>query len=810
MFKGPDARAADRVLPLLIAAVLLAGAALPDSPRAFQVLVLAAMLAALWGTGSRLADWLVPELGLLSRRVAAFTFAVGIAGLPAMWMGHFGVLRPAVFLVWTAAALLASRLIPWNAPPPETGGELPRIWGWAVRAETVLLLAAAGAVAATALVSMLRSRFEPPGIYDDISYHLSEVATWIRHGDLRMLRFSMGDSSTSFYPVLGEISSWVLIAPFGDSDAAARWTQLPFALFSFLAAAAIARRLGLPRRDAAFAAVLYAAIPHVFPFLALGAGNDHATSFFTLAAVDAGLAFARRPRPGVAVATGAALGLLLATKYIGLLYVPTLLGVLALAALAERWQASREERVPWRAILGLAGLLAATLAVTSGYTYLRNAVTAGNPVFPVPVRVLGVEIFPGWDVVLTSERDEAPEFQIDVWRFLARSKRLFGPLFPFTMLPAAVLAPLVALWRRRWPAVLALSLPLVFFVEFRFLMHDHRDNRYFLPGIALAAVAFAWLLDWIGPRTSLLRTALLAVIFFQAVTKLGIGDLREALLALALLGLGLFVEREARKPGGWGQAPPLRFWWQRRAWIAAALLALAALPLGWAVATYQRVKLANRPAPLALERLTGPDGARVHYTGLNQPYLFFGSRLQNDVQIVPRSGDLDAQYYRWGSPITEPYVPGRYRRWRRILDRLKIEFVVVVITPWADPERSWMERRTNGFRRVYADTDTEIWQVVPERQRGQGYNPRHAEPADRGRRPPGAGPGADRHRRLYPVSPAGAGEARRPALPGDGAPPAARRRGAGGGGDQHRAPGGAPGRPLAAAPAAAAARAGGR
>jgi hypothetical protein len=785
MLTGRNDRAADLVLSFLTAAVLLAGAALPAAPRAFQVLVLAAMLAALWGTGSRLAVWLVPEFGLLSRLAAAFTFAVGIAGLPALWMGHFGILRPAVFLVWTAAAFLMSRLIPWSAPPPETGGEA-RTWGWTLRTETILLVAVAGAVAVTGLLSMLRMRFDPPGIYDDISYHLSEVATWIRHGDLRMLRFSMGDTSTTFYPVLGEIASWALIAPFRDSDVAARWTQLPFALFSFVAAAAIARRLGLSGRSAAFAAILYAAIPHIFPFLALGAGNDHATSFFTLASLDAALALARRPRPGVAAAAGASLGLLLATKYIALLYAPTILGVLVLAGLAERWRASGEERAPWRALAGLAVLLAAVLAFAAGYTYLRNAATAGNPIFPVPVRVLGVEVFPGWEGILTSERDTSPEFQIDVWRFLAHRKRLFGPLFPLTMLPAAVLAPLLALWRRRWVTALALSLPAVLFLEFLFLMHDHRDNRYVLPGIALAAVAFAWLLEELGPWTTLLRTALLAAIFLQTAPRFGIGDLREAVLALALLGLGFVVERQERREMERGPASSLGFGSGRWRWIATAGLALAALPLGWAVATYQESKLMKRPAPSALERLAGPDGARVHYTGLNQPYLFFGSRLQNDLQIVPRGGDPDAQYYSWGSPIDDPYVPSTYRRWRKILERRKIEFVVAILTPWADPERSWMVNRSNGFERVYEDGQAEIWRVVPEGKRRRGYNPRHAEPAaDRRRGPAGPGPGAHGDRRLHPLAAAGARGARRPALSGNGPPAAAGGRGAGGGGDRH-------------------------
>lgn len=741
-------RAASFVFTVVIAALLIAGAAWPRSPRAFQVLVFAAMLIALWETGSRLAAWLVTELGLSSRLVAALVFAVGIAAIPAMWMGHFGILRPAVFLVWTAAVYLASRLIPAHRVQPTDAAESQEPDRF-VRIETALLGVAAAAIAGLALHGMLRLRFEPPGFYDDLSYHLSEVATWIRYGDLRMLRFSMGDTSTPFYPVLGEIASWVLIAPFRDSDVAARWTQLPFALFSFLAVFALARQLGLSRRNAALAVVLYASMPHVFPILALGAGNDHATSFFTLASLDGVLALARRPRPGVAVAAGCALGLLLATKYIGLLYAPTLLGVLILAWIAGRWQADREGRAPWRTLAGLAVLFAVTLAVAAGYTYVRNAVTTANPVFPIPVRILGYEVFPGWPNILTSERDTSPEFQIDAWSFLTQRKRLFGALFPFTLLPAALLAPLAALWRRRWVAALALSLPVIFFLEFRFLMHDHRDNRYILPAIALAAVAFAWLLEWSGPRAALVRIALLAVIPFVALAALRLGNLRTAALALALLALGFLVVRSR----GW--TPSIRFASERWRWIAAALLAVAALPLGWAVATYQEVKLVNRSAPFVLEQLAGPNGARVHYTGLNQPYLFFGGRLQNELQIVPRNGDLAAQYYSWESPITDPYVPVNYRRWRRSLDRRGIQLVVAVLTPWADPERSWMVNRTKGFERVYQDGETEIWRVLPERKAPRGSG--GARRRERGRRGSGEAPTPAGRNGSRSSRPAGAG-----------------------------------------------------
>ncbi len=729
MSTGLTDRATRLVLPLLIAAVLLAAAALPDSPRAFQVLILAAMLAALWGAGSRLARWLAPDFGPASHGVAAFTFAVGIAVVPATWLGQLGWLQPAPFLIWTAAAYLLSRLL----PVPDAAARLvlsPISPSRNDRIDLTLLIVAALAIVLVGLYDMGRLRWAPAGPhgFDDTSYHLSAVATWIRHGDLRMIRFSMGDPSTPFYPILGEMASWVLIAPFHDSDVAARWTQVFFAAFSFLAVAAIARRLGLSRRNAALAAIAYAGIYHVFPVLSVAAGNDQSTSFFTLAGVDAALALARRPRPGTAVVTGTALGLLLATKYIGVLFAPVILAALLLAAWIERRRREPAERASLWKLAGLAALLAVTMAVTGGYTYLRNAVTTGNPIFPAPVEILGVEIFPGWGGISTAERASAPEYQIDVWEFLTRRSKLFGSYFPFTLLPAALLAPFLALWCRRWRTALTFALPAVIFLQFLFLMPDHRDIRYFLPAIALAAVAFAWLLAEAGPRIALpVRDVLLAWITLQAVRHVGQSGAKHALATLAVIAAGVLLERAWRRRQG--QIPPVGLWMR---WAAVGIVAIAALPLGGMAATYQARKFANLPGPRALERIAGPRGARIAYAGFNQPYFFFGSRFQNDLQIVPRSRLRDSQYYRWGVPVENPYVTGAYRRWRGNLEGMKIEYVVIARSPEEDPERRWIVHRPDEFALAYGNPGVEIWRLVRPpsgKEVTQGYNPRDAEPA---------------------------------------------------------------------------------
>ncbi|HKV13162.1 MAG TPA: glycosyltransferase family 39 protein, partial [Thermoanaerobaculia bacterium] len=454
----------------------------PLLERAFQVLVFAALLAALGNAGWRIARRLLPEAGRASLVTAAFTFAVALAAVPATWLGHFGLLRPAPFFGIVAAVFLLARLIPLPERPHEPPGDPERL----ARAETALVLAVALLTAWAWGRTAHGARYDFPGYYsfDDTYYHLTAVATWHRSGDLRMVKLAMGDSSTTFYPIVAEICAWVFLAPFRDSDFAARWAQLPFAFASLAAAAAVARRLGISRRAAGVAALLYATVPEFFPELALSAGNDHTAAFFTLAALDSALELGRRPRRGAAVYAGIALGLLAGTKYLALLYAAVLAGVAAVSLLANR------PRPSFKALAGLVGLAAALALAAGGYTYLRNAVTAGNPLFPAPIGLLGL---PGWESATLASRRLWAEFAIDVPSFLTARPDLFGPLFPFILLPAALLAPFVALgrgssWGRRIETAVVLALPIVFFLQFRYLMHDHRAARYIFPAIALAAV----------------------------------------------------------------------------------------------------------------------------------------------------------------------------------------------------------------------------------------------------------------------------------------------------------------------------------
>src|SRR5947199_4959147 len=102
---------AERLALTAAAALLVAGGALSAtvSPaRWLDVLVFFALLLALGGTGWRLAQRFLPGEEWLSIAVAAFTVAVTVGALPAILLGHFGLLRPSYYLFLIAAIALAA------------------------------------------------------------------------------------------------------------------------------------------------------------------------------------------------------------------------------------------------------------------------------------------------------------------------------------------------------------------------------------------------------------------------------------------------------------------------------------------------------------------------------------------------------------------------------------------------------------------------------------------------------------------------------------------------------------------------------
>ncbi len=656
-------------------------------------------------------------------------FATAAAILPAIALGHFGRLRPGPYLLVMAALAAAALLLPRAPrPAPPAEGDDPRR-AWLRNVERGLAVAAACALAAAALHQIHEARYLPAGTFgfDDASYHLTAVATWAERGDLAMVKFAVGDASTPYYPIAGELTAWAFLAPFGDSDFAARWAQLPFALAGLAAIASLAGRLGIRRRSLLPALVLYGSVRRVFPSCALAAGNDHAAAFLLLAAADGALELARRRSAGAALYAGAALGLLIGTKYLGVLLTPLVVALYVTARIADR----RRAEPGGRRAPELVAVAAA--AICGGYTYLRNWVTAGNPIFPAPVTIAGVEVFPGWEAVTLAMRRNLPEYAIELPDFLMKVG-LWGPVPPWSLVPAAVLAPLAVLlfprlacpdrpgaaepapqWSR-WTQAALFLLPAGSFLVFLRLVHDHRDIRYFLGGVAVAAVCWAWLTDRLersgrrrgAARAALLRAAACAAVLTAVVVRTP-PDGASPLLLMAAAAAGVLLAARWNARPRWATAVAAR-----PAAVAVAAAALLWLPIAHVAEQYPERKLVRLPLTALIESFAEPGGATIAYVGLNSPYHLWGSRLQNRVAIVPSGGDPADRLYDWGGTTRQPFRdPEKPGRWIRNLERLGVGWVVVVHAGEAHPERPLMRRRPERFHRVATFGDQELWRFLP-------------------------------------------------------------------------------------------------
>jgi hypothetical protein len=582
------------------------------------------------------------------------------------------------------------------------------LWGRAIFLFPVSLLLV------LTLLAIVQRRSLPPGVlsYDDTSYHLSAVAVWLHSHDLRTIKFAFGDGTTTFYPFGSELWSWALLAPLRDSDVLARWAQLPFALFTLIAIAAVARRLGLSWPAALLAVVSYWSVPRAVPELALSAGNDHALAFFMVAGVDAVLLAAQRPGRSRSIYAGLVLGLLVGTKYIGVLFLP----LLAAVWLAARWGASPLEKPSRLAWMWGAG--AALLA--GGYTYLRNAAVTGNPLFPAPVTLWGRQILPGWAKAAPAVR-RLEEGGVDLFGLFWNRADLLGPLFRWVILPGALLGCLAALWTwRRGPlgratAAVAL-LPFAIVAVFAYL-HDHREIRYVFAALALAGVSLGLAVERLSPspRVRLWLAGLLSLALslaalatqtrpWQAAAVLGIAAIVCALAAWTL------TPSPGRRECGWERGPGGE---GRAGWL---LLVLAAAVFGLRLWTesYQKHRLDLWPDAQALERVTGGSPAVIAYLGGNRPYRFAGRRLQNRVEIVPARGPAEEGYFDWRGNTDFPFDSGRYLTWSRNLSRLGVELVIV---DWNDGlasrsevrELRWMRAHSEQLQPLWENDSCEIW-----------------------------------------------------------------------------------------------------
>lgn len=520
-------------------------------------------------------------------------------------------------------------------PPGATGG----VVSWAIAGT-----AAAGVVAGVA--QEVRGTFgEAVTCLDTLSFHLPNVARWMESGSLWQNDRFLPLQAQGSYPNTGDVLLLGFLQPFSD-DALVRWPMLLLLGLFALAVVAGARELGAPRSTGVAAAAALCSIPIMVRATVVCGMPDVVLLFGFAAGGVFALRHARTGRLSDLVLAGLGLGLAFGTKWYG---VPAavLLWAVAMGArtlvVRPRVRAARE-----------AGLLAGVVAVVGGIWLLRNAVTTGNPVFPVAL--------PGLDTPQDVVRDQVGFSLLhyvgdwDVADDLVRGIDAGLGLLWIVLLGTAVWAVVVGargLRDRRLVAclVLAALLALAYAATpYTALGPEGQpggtrfNTRYAAPAL-VAGVAVLLLLAARGRRSALVAEVLLGLVVVRALPKAfeewGTTAVAGTVLLAAGGAVAALVVRRDRRVAAWVVRPAVV------AGVGAlALAGIAAYAWRTEEAQEQTRYRAADPVFTALDDADQRPGDLLvaiagdwNIRGLSPVWPAFGRHVGNDVEVLGEDDD---------------------------------------------------------------------------------------------------------------------------------------------------------------------------
>ncbi len=544
------------------------------------------------------------------------------------------------------------------------------------------------AVAAVAILVALGTLFirrwaAPPSSWDALTYHLDFPAHWLLAGRLETLQQGAGDPSPTYYPLATEqLYFWALSVT--RSDWWACLAQLPALLLGSLALKGIAREMGLSRASSAWTILLWLSTP----LLLRQVGEAETEIWFAswmLSAVRFGLSFGAQARPIDLAFSILSFGIGVGSKYLGLLFLPTITLVLATS-----WRRSGVSIRSARKAL-LWGALAGALA--GGWVYARNMVTGGNPILPMRLEALGFTLLPG--LFEASEYFGAEERGVSLPRFFWSIRGLLdGGLVLWLSLAGCVMAA-VALVReasgRPWAhRVVALACVTTYLVFLFFV--PYRQHKYFLLPFALCmpfvattknSLACACVLAgatlslfYVGKEVVLRRGSIPvpwvellflvgAIVSVVSIARIVRRTASRSIRTAAMLGVGAGLL--ALLVGFQGRYDRKRFSFWEDAWSH-----LFDRTTGFRVKE-DRADWSRCWSALAVATSSRP--ATVSYSGVNLPYPLRGNALRNRVLFVPATPSLSNGRFFWGDELVDPSEHVSEALW---LERLRLEGVEYV------------------------------------------------------------------------------------------------------------------------------------
>jgi hypothetical protein len=499
-------------------------------------------------------------------------------------------------------------------------------------------------------------RYAPTTANDSLAYQLPAAVQWLQTGRLALLPVWFFNPANSYSPLAGSTFVVWLMGPMGN-DVLARFVEAPALLFLFLGVVQLCRALGA---SITVAALLGLTVACARPFISqtILAKDDLPLAAFLVAAM-VGLS-AERLRDALGPwRLGAAVGLLLATKFTATFSLPAVL-----LAIDAPWRAGWR----WRKHLIAAGFSVLLFAPW----YARNWICYGSPAFPFNISVLGFHLFNGPLTTIRTDRMNSVHGIIDT---------LTGTYYS---LPASLAVLVVVAWvialchghlarvlgfadgdTGKMPVAQVLSRACLFGPMLAIVLFITRspaaEMRFIAPSLAVLIASCAVLfVSW--PRFALVAAALLAATsLFTGFTLNGLESLAPVTLILVGLFIAAFFVLSALNRAGRLAVAILVFItviiWTYIAWPSYLNICRVEATAAWSVPYGE---LADGWG--AIRDQTEPD-CTIAYTNTIQIYPLFGFDLGRHLVYAPtRPGLHRLDQLPPMRPVIGEEVPGEVAR----------------------------------------------------------------------------------------------------------------------------------------------------
>ncbi len=237
------------------------------------------------------------------------------------------------------------------------------------------------------ILSFSRALLMPPLAWDCLTYHLTFAALWVKTGTLLLFKAPDQIQGCAHMPINGELfAAWFLL-PF-RTDLLVNIMNFPITFLGGISCYAIARELGLSRKESSFAPALICFAPMIYAQLTTEY-VDNVVFAFCVASVLFTLRYLRWGNlydNYLGLISG---GILIGTKYTSIPAFAIIFFAMTLKTIyLPDYSKMRKITVVFLGIL--------IVCCLGGRKYIQNSIEAGNPLYPFPLKVFQYELFEGY------------------------------------------------------------------------------------------------------------------------------------------------------------------------------------------------------------------------------------------------------------------------------------------------------------------------------------------------------------------------------------------------------------------------------